>query len=85
MLDEERYQAIREELRPEVAQSWRMLEELDRKLEEVDSREQLREELYRSPNSNHGLYCLISLAQIVGNQEFEQASKEALEQRRKTR
>ena len=85
MLDEPRYQEIREQLRPELAQSWRMLEELDLKLEEVDSREQLREELYRSPSSNHGLYCLTSLAQIVGNQEFEQTTKEALEQREKTR
>ena len=46
MLDEERYQAIREQLRPELAQSWRMLEDLDRKLEEVDSREQLRGEFW---------------------------------------
>ena len=76
MLDEPRYQEIREHLRPELAQSWRMLEELDRKL---------GEELYRSPNSNHGLYCLTSLAQIVGNQEFEQATRETLEQREKTR
>ena len=48
-------------------------------------REQLKQELYHSPNSNHGLYCLTSLAQIVGNQESEAAVKEAAERREKTR
>ena len=44
-------------------------------------REQLKQELYHSPNSNHGLYCLTSLAQIVGNQEFEEAVRAESERR----
>ena len=46
-------------------------------------REQLKQELYRSPNSNHGLYCLTFLAQIVGSQEFEEAVRGAEESRQK--
>ena len=81
MLDEPRYKKIREQLRPELAQSWRMMEELDRKLEEVEIREQLRD----NPSSNEGLYILTSLAQIVGNQEFEAAVRAESERREKTR
>ena len=46
-------------------------------------REQLKQELYHSPNSNHGQYCLTSLAQIAGNREFEAAVREAAESRQK--